>query len=214
MALPYLAEFVSLATIHFLAVVAPGPDFAITVSQSVRYGRRVGIFTAIGIGCGISVHVGYTLLGVGALLHASHNLTIAAKILGGIYLIYLATSLLKAKPAINKKDDLNNETRQTVSSPTIYQAFRTGFFTNATNPKATLFFLAIFTTLISASTPMSIQIAYGVWMCAVNAIWFVMVSMLFSQEHVRAGFMRIGHWFERLMGVIIAVFAAKLMLSI
>ena len=59
----YLGEFLALATIHFLAVVAPGPDFAVTIRQSVRFGRWVGICTALGIGAGISVHVLYTLLG-------------------------------------------------------------------------------------------------------------------------------------------------------
>jgi threonine/homoserine/homoserine lactone efflux protein len=65
----YTNEFLALAAVHFLAVVAPGPDFAITVRQSVRFGRTVGMVTALGIGLGISLHVGYTLLGVGALLH-------------------------------------------------------------------------------------------------------------------------------------------------
>jgi threonine/homoserine/homoserine lactone efflux protein len=54
---------------------------------------------------------------------------------------------------------------------------------------------------------------YGVWMCAVNAGWFALVSLLFSQARVQSGFVRIGHWFERLMGVILACFAVRLMLS-
>lgn len=211
---PYIAEFISLATIHFLAVVAPGPDFAVTVSQSVRYGRRIGIFTAIGIGCGISVHVGYTLLGVGALLHASNNLIVAAKIIGGAYLLYLAINLLKAKPAQAPGNDSTKEEDKTACQPTNYQSFRVGFFTNATNPKATLFFMAIFTTLVSNSTPISIQITYGAWMCSVNALWFVIVSLIFSQETIRKKFLRIGHWFERTMGAAIAIFAAKLIMSI
>ncbi|ERO61423.1 hypothetical protein P308_09075 [Pseudomonas piscis] len=62
----YLGEFATLALVHFLAVLAPGPDFAVTIRQSVRFGRLVGTCTALGIGAGISVHVLYTLLGVGA----------------------------------------------------------------------------------------------------------------------------------------------------
>ena len=46
----YLGEFLALATIHFLAVLAPGPDFAVTVRQSVRFGRLVGLCTALEIG--------------------------------------------------------------------------------------------------------------------------------------------------------------------
>lgn len=210
MASPYLAEFIGLATVHFLAVVAPGPDFAVTVSQSVRHGRRIGLLTALGIGCGISVHVAYTLLGMGALLHASPSLALGARLLGGAYLLYLAFKLLRAKPAA----PMLAEDAPALAHPSAWKAFATGFLTNATNPKATLFFLAIFTTLISSDTPLSVQTLYGVWMCSVNAGWFALVSLLFSQSHVRAGFVRIGHWFERLMGLILAAFAARLMLSL
>ncbi|MNN92359.1 threonine efflux system [compost metagenome] len=93
------------------------------------------------------------------------------------------------------------------------KAFTTGFLTNATNPKATLFFLAIFTTLISAATPLKVQALYGGWMCFVNALWFVIVALFFSSARVRVLFMRMGHWFERTMGVILILFAGRLILS-
>ena len=214
MATPYLAEFIGLATVHFLAVVAPGPDFAVTVSQSVRHGRRIGLLTALGIGCGISVHVAYTLLGMGALLHASPSLALVARLLGGTYLLYLAFKLLRAKPAAPVLAESADDSPRLGRRPSAWKAFATGFLTNATNPKATLFFLAIFTTLVSSDTPLHIQTLYGIWMCSVNASWFALVSLLFSQSRIRAGFIRIGHWFERLMGLILAAFAARLMLSL
>ncbi len=61
----YWPEFLSLAIVHLSAVILPGPDFAISVRQSLRYGHLIGCLTAIGIGMGISVHVLYTLVGVG-----------------------------------------------------------------------------------------------------------------------------------------------------
>lgn len=207
----YLGEFLALATIHFLAVVAPGPDFAVTIRQSVRFGRWVGICTALGIGAGISVHVLYTLLGVGALMHTTPWLLTTAKVMGGAYILYLGVSLLRSQP----KSTLESEqsSGQTAARQTPFKAFVTGFLTNATNPKATLFFLAIFTTLISATTPLQIQAMYGVWMCFVNALWFVIVALFFSSARVREVFMRMGHWFERTMGVILILFAGRLILS-
>ncbi|WP_433739241.1 LysE family translocator [Pseudomonas putida] len=207
----YLGEFLALATIHFLAVVAPGPDFAVTIRQSVRFGRWVGICTALGIGAGISVHVLYTLLGVGALMHTTPWLLTAAKVIGGAYILYLGISLLrsKPKPVLEGEKDVDEPNGE----QTLMKAFTTGFLTNATNPKATLFFLAIFTTLISATTPLQIQALYGVWMCCVNALWFVVVALFFSSHKVRLLFLRMGHWFERTMGVILILFAGRLMLS-
>lgn len=207
----YMGEFLALATIHFLAVVAPGPDFAVTIRQSVRFDRWVGICTALGIGAGISVHVLYTLLGVGALMHTLPWLLTGAKVVGGAYILYLGVSLLRSQPKSILEGD--NAAEEPPHEQTLLKAFTTGFLTNATNPKATLFFLAIFTTIISTDTPLNIQALYGVWMCFVNALWFVIVALFFSSNKVRMLFMRMGHWFERTMGVILILFAGRLILS-
>ncbi|WP_460121878.1 LysE family translocator [Pseudomonas sp. S2_C03] len=207
----YLGEFLALATIHFLAVVAPGPDFAVTIRQSVRFGRGIGIWTALGIGAGISVHVLYTVLGVGALMHTLPWLLTVAKIIGGAYILYLGVSLLRSQPKTVLEGE--KEGHEPAVEQTRLKAFTTGFLTNATNPKATLFFLAIFTTLISTSTPLVIQALYGLWMCFVNALWFVIVALFFSSNRVRVLFIRMGHWFERTMGVMLILFAGRLILS-
>ena len=207
----YLSEFLALAMIHFLAVVAPGPDFAVTIRQSVRFGRMIGICTALGIGAGISVHVLYTLLGVGALMHTTPWLLTVAKVVGGAYILYLGVSLLRSKPKTVAEG--SNDANEPYVEQTMLKAFTTGFLTNASNPKATLFFLAIFTTLISATTPLKIQALYGVWMCFVNALWFVIVALFLSSARVRLLFMRMGHWFERTMGVVLILFAGRLILS-
>lgn len=207
----YLGEFLALAIVHFLAVVAPGPDFAVTIRQSVRFGRWVGICTALGIGAGISVHVMYTVLGVGALMHTTPWLLTVAKVVGGAYILYLGVSLVRSQPKPVLEGDKVAE--EPIVEQTLLKAFTTGFLTNATNPKATLFFLAIFTTLISATTPLEIQALYGVWMCGVNASWFVIVALFFSSNKVRLLFLRMGHWFERTMGVVLILFAGRLMMS-
>lgn len=204
----YWAEFVALAVVHFLAVVAPGPDFAVAVRQSVRFGRRSGIYTSLGIGAGISVHVIYTLIGVGALLHTTPWLMSTARWVGAAYIAYLGVKFLRSTPA-EAGDEITGGTRGTAEqSP--WQAFVIGFMTNATNPKATLFFLAVFTTIVSMNTPLLVQVLYGIWMCLVNAAWFVVVSVALSTEALRTKFLRSSHWFERVMGVLLIGFAIRL----
>lgn len=208
----YLGEFIALAVIHFLAVVAPGPDFAVTIRQSVLYGRRLGIATAVGIGAGISVHVIYTLLGVGALMHTTPWLLSAAEWVGGAYLLYLGVTFIRQ--AGKHTAGLALDAGAEAGARSFRRSFALGFLTNATNPKATLFFLAVFTTVVSDSTPLRIQMLYGGWMCLVNAGWFVLVSLVFTSPPVRERFLRIGHWFERLMGVLLIAFAMRLLWGI
>lgn len=207
--MPYLHEFIMLTIIHLLAVMSPGPDFAIVLRQSISFGRKSAIITSLGIGAGISVHVLYTLLGVGILISQSAALMTAAKILGAAYITYLAVNLLRSKAIPNQSSSIaldNNKKHQK-------KAFMVGFMTNVLNPKATLFFLAIFTTVVSASTPLMVQSFYGLWIIITTAAWFCLVSFLFSQQAIRQQFLNHGHWFDRLMGVILLLFAGKLLIE-
>lgn len=209
----YEQEFITLAVVHFLAVVVPGPDFAITVRQSVRYGRFVGIATALGIGTGISVHVGYTLLGIAALMHTHPWLLHLASLIGAAYLIYLGIKLMLSRrydPILESSSDEEDLQLSSETSISWSKAYLRGFLTNATNPKATLFFLAIFTTLVSPTTPLWIQSLFGLWMCGVNATWFMLVATLFTVRGVRQTFLRMGHWLERFMGMLLLFFAIRL----
>lgn len=208
----YSEEFITLALVHFLAVIAPGPDFAITIRQSIRFGRSIGIATALGIGAGISLHVGYTLLGVSALLHSYPWLLTLTSLIGATYLGYLGINLMRSIPRSSYSNFANTTSLNgnIKNNPSLKQSFLLGFLTNATNPKATLFFLAIFTTLVQPETPFFIQGIYGLWMCAVNATWFALVAVLFTVENIRVSFLKIGHWLERMMGIVLIIFSLRL----
>ncbi|MFW6766176.1 LysE family translocator [Acinetobacter pittii] len=202
----YGHEFLTLALIHFMAVILPGPDFVVTVRQSVRYGYLIGCLTAIGIGVGISVHVFYTLVGIGFLIQQSEWFMSLIRTAGAAYLLYLGWQCLRSQP--NTTIEINGQADG--DTPSLFKAFTMGFLTNALNPKATIFFLAIFTTIVSTTTPMKVQVFYGVWMCMVNAIWFMVVSVLFAQPIVRKRFLEFGVYFERVMGVLLIGIALRL----
>lgn len=202
----YLNEFAKLAAVYFLVLLVPGPDFAVTARQSVHFGRRAGISTALGVAAGISIHILYSLLGIGALMQTTPWVMRAMKLLGAAYLGYLGWALLRGASSSFE----TGIPEKGASAPGKWRAFRTGFVTNVTNPKATLFFLAMFTATISASTPLKVQIFYGIWMCAMTAVWFMSISLLFSNSIVRKKFIRLGYWFERATGAIFLAFAVEL----
>lgn len=214
---PYWQEFLSLALVHFLIVVSPGPDFAVTVRQSLRHGRRAGLFTALGIGMGISVHVIYTLIGVSALMHTTPWMMEVARYLGAAYILWLGINFIKgsASPAPAKVPSapIDVQTQVQTTGASAKSAFFMGFLTNATNPKAMLFFLAMFTTIVSEATPLEVKLFYGGWMCMVNALWFMAVALFFSNARLRAAFLAHSRSIDRVMGVLLILFAAKLLFS-
>ncbi len=205
----YLDEFLMITLVHMLAVISPGPDFAIVIRQSISQGRSTALVTSLGIASGISVHILYTLLGIGLIISQSPMALLGAQIAGALYLSYLGIKLLASKKATGSAGSIIN------SSTSSYKgAFMLGFMTNLLNPKVTLFFLAIFTTIVSVDTPLFVQSLYGVWIALTTALWFSLLSLLFSQQKVRNKFVSYGYIFERLMGSLLLVFAAQLAFSL
>lgn len=204
----YWTEFLTVALVHLLAVASPGPDFAIVLRESVSNGRHAGIWTALGVGSGILLHVGYCLLGIGLIVSQSIVLFNLLKWLAAAYLIYIGIRALQARPADPASAEL---APLTARSPRA--AFVRGFVTNGLNPKATLFFLSLFTLVISPQTPLLVQAGYGLYLALATAVWFCAVALLFSQARVRRGFVRLGHWFDRLMGAVLVGLGIKVAFS-
>ena len=204
----YWAEFLTVALIHLLAVASPGPDFAVVVRESVTHGRRAGTWTAFGVGTAIFLHVGYSLLGIGLIVSQSIMLFNALKWLAAAYLIYIGFKALRAKPGADGEALQVSTVERTPRA-----AFVAGFMTNGLNPKATLFFLSLFTVVINPHTPLLVQAGYGVYLAIATGLWFCLVAMLFSQARVRAGFARMGHWFDRTMGAVLIALGIKIAFS-
>lgn len=204
----YWAEFLTVALIHLLAVASPGPDFAVVVRESVTHGRRAGTWTAFGVGTAIFLHVGYSLLGIGLIVSQSIMLFNALKWAAAAYLVYIGFKALRAKPA-----SAGEAIQVSTVERTPRAAYIAGFMTNGLNPKATLFFLSLFTVVINPHTPLLVQAGYGVYLALATGLWFCLVALLFSQARVRAGFARMGHWFDRTMGAVLIALGVKIAFS-
>jgi threonine/homoserine/homoserine lactone efflux protein len=69
-------------------------------------------------------------------------------------------------------------------------ALRTGFLTNALNPKTTLFVVSVYTQVVHPDTPLGIQIGYGLFMSFAHVIWFSLVAAFFSKPGLRMRMLR------------------------
>lgn len=204
----YLSQFITIIIVHLLAVASPGPDFAVVVKQSVTHGKATALWTSLGVGTGIFLHVLYSLLGIGVVVSQSAVAFTVMKYLGAAYLIYLGWKAIRTKPAASPL--FSQEVKPT---PKAGRAYWTGFLTNGLNPKATLFFLSLFTVVIAPDTPLVIQSFYGIYMAFATALWFSGVSLVFGSNRVRLLFSKVGHWFERFMGGALLLLGLKLAIT-
>ncbi|WP_394227195.1 LysE family transporter [Pseudoalteromonas spongiae] len=201
----YLDEFLLIAISHFFAVASPGPDFALVLKQSIQKGRNNALVTSAGIATGILVHVSYCVLGVAIVIAQSPAVFAALKYLAAAYLAYIGVMALRAKPADQQAQQVPSNTQ----AESMVKAFSRGFLVNALNPKATLFFLSLFTLVISVETPIKVQVGYGLYMAVATLVWFSFLSIVLSRSKVRAFFLRAGHWFDRGIGVVLIGLAIR-----
>lgn len=145
----YVPEFLTLAGLHLLALMSPGPDFVMISRSSLLYSCRTGVWSAVGLALGIFLHVAYSLAGIAFIISQSIVLFSLLKTAAALYLMYIGIKALRAKPT--KAGELGASGEQ--KTMTAWQAIRTGFFTNALNPKATLFFLAFSPKLFTPQRP-------------------------------------------------------------
>lgn len=140
------------------------------VRNSYLYGRTTGLLEATGVAAGVLVHVTYTMLGVGLLIASSTALFTAIKLAGAAYLVYIGVRTFFAR---------NDLAVDLESKPALTRlgALRTGFLTNALNPKTTLFVVSTFTQVVGEDTGLWQQADYGLFMSAAHLGWFALVAL-------------------------------------
>jgi RhtB (resistance to homoserine/threonine) family protein len=201
-----MSEWIAVITITLLACISPGPDFAMVSRNGLLLSRRAGVLTAMGIGLGVLVHVGYTLLGLGWVLQQTPWLFNALKLAGAGYLVYLGIKMLRSRPDVQPQD---------APPPALSDlaALRTGFLTNALNPKTSIFIVSLFMGVVRPDTGLAVQLAYGLFIAGAHVVWFSLVALCFSAGRVREKLMAARLWIDRAFGGLLVSFGILLSLS-
>lgn len=198
-------ELFAVMLITVLAVISPGPDFAMVTRNSYAFGRRVGLVSALGIAVGVQVHVFYTAFGMAGLITSSHFLFLTVKIAGAAYLIYLGISAFTSVPDSGESSNVKIEM-------SLWGAFKMGFLTNALNPKTMLFVIATYTQVLHPYSPISSYIFYGLFISLTHWAWFSFVALFFSNSRLRQKILRHQRLLDRVIGTALMLLGASLLL--
>ncbi|MEI1693310.1 LysE family translocator [Acinetobacter nosocomialis] len=199
-----MAEFIAVILITILAVVSPGADFAIVTKNSYLYGRKIGVFTSLGISLGVLVHVTYTLVAVAFVMTYTPQILTIVKYIGALYLIYIGYKTFTQKPVLDTA---------ALTAIDNFQAIKYGFFTNALNPKTTLFVISTYTQIVSLTTPKTILLAYGFFMSFAHFAWFSLVAVLFSSMLLRQKMLAKQVQINKVIGSILCVLGVILLFT-
>ncbi|MEN5236347.1 MULTISPECIES: LysE family translocator [Pseudomonas] len=188
-------ELIAVALFTLLAVISPGADFAMVTRSSYAQGRKSGLAAALGIAMGVQVHVLYTVLGIAVIISHSPVLFLTMKVVGAGYLVYLGYKSLTnttriSLGAVRDGDDSG-----------VIKALRTGFLTNALNPKTMLFVVSAYTQVVQPGSPLALDFAYGAFMSLAHWAWFSLVAVFFSSACLRAAMIERQRIVDRVIGV-------------
>ena len=177
-----IESLIMFITASALLAIVPGPDNLFVLTQSAIHGRAAGIMLSLGLCTGLIVHTSAVALGVAAIFQTSVVAFTVLKVIGAIYLVYLAVRAFQASA-----DSVELTRRGALSLSALY---RRGILMNITNPKVSIFFLAFLPQFVVPEKGAFTQQVFmlgGVFMLVALAVLCV-IAML------AAG---LGYWFNR-----------------
>jgi len=188
-----------------LLSIAPGPDNIFVLTQSALYGKKSGVLVTLGLCTGLIVHTSAVALGVAAIFQTSTVAFTVLKVVGAMYLAYLAWQAFQAS--------VQNLDSPAPALRTNGALYRRGIIMNITNPKVTIFFLAF---LPQFASPVHGALAPQIFL--LGGLFILVALVIFSAIAFMAG--SLGSWLNsspkaqiylnRIAGTVFIVLALKL----
>lgn len=199
---------------QIIALLSPGPDFALVVKNSLLINRRAGICTGLGITLGVCVHLSYCVYLLPQLVGQEQLLMTLVRCLGALYLSYLGIQSIRAGMALTRSGSMTtaNQSPKAHSGSTL-RFILSGLLCHALNPKAILFFLSVFTVMITPDLPKYVAELAALGIVLSTITWFCSLSVLITLPKYQQWFS--GYRFEvlthYLAGSVLLLFAAILL---
>lgn len=204
-----LMLFMTVALVHIVALMSPGPDFFFVSQTAVSRSRREAMMGVLGITAGVMVWSGVALLGLHLILEKMawlHNIIMVG---GGLYLCWMGYQMLHGAL---KKEVVSQEAPQ-VELARSGRSFMKGLLTNLANPKAIIYFGSVFSLFVGDSVGSIERWGLFVMIALETLAWFSVVASLFALPKMRRGYQRLAKWIDGVAGVLFAGFGIHLIIS-
>ncbi|MBL6082463.1 LysE family translocator [Belnapia sp. T18] len=191
----------------FLALISPGPSFALVAGTALREGRRRALRTAIGLAAGEAAWACAAVFGVSALAAQHPFLAAAFRIGGGAFLLFLGLSALWAV--------LRNPARAEVAQATSTNgtSFWRGFSLMLLNPKAGVFWVSLSSLFLGPDITAGLATAAVAGAVLLSMLWHCALAWVLSTGYVARLFRRIRRGIDAVFGVVMAALGVRLILS-
>lgn len=201
-----LAAFVSIALIHLMAAISPGPSFVVITRAAAAEGLRPALTLALAFGAGATIWAGTALFGLALVFQVVPVLLTVLKLAGAGFLLFVAFMMWRHAP-----DPLPEVSAE--QTPSLWAVFRFGLVTQLSNPKVPVFFGAVFIGILPAEATGLEMALVLLSVFVVETGWYVIVARLFSLPAPRALYLRMKCVSDRVLSVALATVGARIALT-
>lgn len=198
-------EFLLIASAHFLALLSPGPDFFLILQTALRLPLRYAFAVCGGIAAANAAYLLLAVLGLETLRQWT-PLMLGLRYLGAAYLIYIGVLLLRAP--LRSLDEGGRISF--LHAHSLRQQFFLGLMSGLLNPKNAIFYLSLFTAMVSPQTSLGRRGVYGLWMALLVLFWDMGVAIALGNAPIKN---RLGRWIfriEKFSGTMLTLFGILL----
>ncbi|CAI1988141.1 threonine export protein RhtC [Serratia proteamaculans] len=206
-----LMLFLTVALVHLIALMSPGPDFFFVSQTAASRSRREAMMGVMGISLGIVVWAGVALMGLHLILQKMAWLHQIIMVGGGIYLCWMGWQLLRSARSQNTQSEPAPEVK--VALPKPGRSFIRGFLTNLSNPKAVIYFGSVFSLFVGDDVGAGARWGLFLLIIAETFVWFSLVAVVFALPTMRRGYQRLAKWIDGLAGVLFTGFGLHLIFT-
>lgn len=189
-----------------LGAMSPGPSFLLVARTSLAKSRQHGLAAALGMGIGGVIFALIAVLGLLALLLAVPVLYTVLKLVGGVYLLYLAWQIWRgaSKPFVLDEQAMG-------AGGSLRGSFLQALFTQLSNPKTAIAYASIFASLLPKDAPVWVLVALPLLLFVIEFGWYALVALLLSKPRARSGYLAWRGQIDRLAGFLIGMLGGKLL---
>ncbi|MGS0707835.1 LysE family transporter [Acinetobacter sp. ANC 3781] len=207
-----MTPLISIAVIHFFALISPGPDFFFVTQSAIRQSRTHALCAALGVSLSILVWSICAISGLHFLFQKIAWLQQVLMTLGGLYLLYLGIQLLKS--AFNKNPvPISKNQNEILPKKSHSTLLVQGFLTNMANPKALVYFSSVFSIAISTNVSIFEQSSLLALVFIESLIWFSAVALVFSTAKINYYYQKFSKKIDGITGGIFISFGCLLILN-
>lgn len=207
-----LILFLTVALMHIIALVTPGPDFFFVSQTAASRSRKDAMMGVVGITLGVAVWAAVALMGLHLILQKMAWLHQIITVGGGLYLCWMGWQLLKSARAKKLADDTET-TENLVELPARGRTFMRGLLTNLSNPKAVIYFGSVFSLFVGDNVSGGERGGLFIMIVAETFVWFSVVAMVFALPAMRRGYQRLAKWIDGVAGVVFTGFGIALIMN-